>query len=279
MKRILPYFLIFSLFAVSLNAQGQISLKASTEYYYNDEYELSPAPAENGVYPVKLTVNTKTADKTLYVKIYRSQSRQGPFTLIIDTMQGNEEYFDLYDSEPAEPGIKYYYIAVLGRQTLENSTPQQKSDVCCGWGALTHEALYVYVNKALNKSYDKMTVMNKPSALSKLGTEETKGNKTGTFKYSAKVKGMGGVASMKYTGYSDDDLITMTGEMITKSDMFMNGNMDGTLTVTGMYNATIDFSRVIIKDGLAGGGTYGIIPKGTARKEIPYTWNTDRPRK
>ncbi|MBR5401806.1 MAG: hypothetical protein IK102_08340 [Treponema sp.] len=279
MKRILPYFLIFSLFAVSLNAQGQISLKASTEYYYNDEYELSPAPAENGVYPVKLTVSTKTADKTLYVKIYRSQTRQGPFTLIIDTMQGNEEYFDLYDSEPAEPGVKYYYIAVLGRQTLENSTPQQKSDVCCGWGALTHEALYVYVNKALNKSYDKMTVMNKPSALGKLGTEETKGNKTGTFKYTAKVKGMGGVASMKYTSYSDDGLLTMTGEMITKSDMFMNGNMDGTLTVTGMYNATIDFSRVIIKDGLAGGGTYSIIPKGTARKEISYTWNTDRPRK
>ena len=279
MKRIITVFLIFSLFIINLNAQGQISLKASAEQYFNDEYEITPAPSDKGVYPVKLTVTTKTSDKTLYVKIYRAASQEGPFSLIIDTMQGNEEYFDLYDSEPAEPGIKYYYIAVLGRQTLEQSAPEQKSNICCGWGALTHEALYVYVNKALNKSYDKMTLMNKPSALGKLGTEETKGNKTGTFKYSAKVKGMGGVASMKYTNYSDDGLLTMTGEMITKSDMFMNGNMEGTLTVTGMYNATIDFSHVIIKEGLAGGGTYGIIPKGTARKEIPYTWNTDRPRK
>ena len=269
--------ILFALSAASF-AQNKISLKASCEEYFLDEYEPMPKANENGVYPVKLTVTTKTADKTLYIKIYRATSSAGPFTLIIDAMQGNEEYFNLYDNEAAIPGLKYYYKAVLGRYTLENAPQDFKSDVTCGWGALTHEALYVYVNAALNKSYDKMTIMNKPGALSKLGSEEVRGNKTGTFSYEAKVKGMGGIATLTYSAYSDDGQLTIDGFNSTTSDMFLNGNMEGLLTVRGMYNAQIDYSKVLIKKGKAGGGTYGIIPAGAPRKEIEYTWNTDKAR-
>ena len=258
--------------------QSRISLKASCEQYFLDEYEPMPDPNANGVYPVKLTITTKTADKTLYIKIYRAESVTGPFSLIIDSMQGNEEYFDLYDSEPALPGQKYYYQAVLGRYKLEEAPADCVSEITCGWGALTHEALFVYVNAAFNKSYDKMTIMNKPGALSKLGIEEIRGNTSGTFKYEAKIKGMGGVATLTYSNYSDDGLLTINGSTSTTSDMLLTGSMEGILKVNGMYNVQIDYSKVQIKKGKAGGGTYGIIPAGAPRKEIEYTWNTDRPR-
>ena len=276
-KAIVCVFAVFVLAAAAWS-QSIINLKASCEQYFLDEYEPMPGPNANGVYPVKLTITTKTADKTLYIKIYRAVSVTGPFTLIIDAMQGNEEYFNLYDSEPALPGQKFYYKAVLGRYNLEDAPADCVSDTVCGWGALTHEALYVYVNAALNKSYDKMTIMNKPGALSKLGNEETRGNKTGTFKYEAKVKGMGGVATLTYSNYSDDGLLTINGSTSTTSDMFLTGSMEGILKVSGMYNVQIDYSKVQIKKGKAGGGTYGIIPAGAPRKEIDYTWNTDKAR-
>ena len=277
-KKLILFVYAAIFFTTAAWSQSKIHLKASCEQYFLDEYAPMPGPNTDGVYPVKLTVTTKTSDKTLYIKIYRSTSVTGPFTLIIDAMQGNEEYFDLYDSESALPGQKYYYQAVLGRYSLDDAPADCKSSVVCGWGALTHEALYVYVNVALNKSYDKMTIMNKSGALAKLGSEETRGNRTGTFSYEAKVKGMGGVATMTYSNYSDDGILTIDGQTLTKSDMGMNGTMDGLLTVRGMYNAQIDYSKVQIKKGKAGGGTYGIIPKGAPRKEIDYTWNTDRPR-
>ena len=83
---------------------------------------------------------------------------------------------------------------------------------------------------------------------------------------------------MTYNNYSDDGILTIDGQTLTKSDMGMNGTMDGLLTVRGMYNAQIDYSKVLIKKGKAGGGTYGIIPAGAPRKEIDYTWNTDKAR-
>ena len=118
-----------------------------------------------------------------------------------------------------------------------------------------------------------MTLMNKPKAISKLGTEETTGDKAGTFLYNAKVKGVGGVATMSYKNYSDDNLVFFTGDMITNADMFSSGKMDGSVSMQGMYNGTIYFSDVIIKEGKASSGTYGIHPKGSVRTNIPYTWN------
>ena len=263
----------FILISFPLFAKPQIFLTASQEEYFEDAQKKGLVPSKNGIYPVRLTVKVDTNDKTLYVKIYRSENAQGPFKLIIDYMQLNEEYFDLYDNEPAVPGQKYYYIAVLGKQTLADSTADQKSSVACGWGALTHETFYVFFNTTISKSYNKMTLMNKPKAMSKLGTEETTGDKSGTFFYSAKVKGLGGVAVMSYKNYSDDNIVFFNGDMITNADMFSSGIMDGSITMSGMYNGTVYFSNTIIKEGKAAGGTYDIAPKGTLKKSIPYTWN------
>ena len=118
-----------------------------------------------------------------------------------------------------------------------------------------------------------MTLMNNPSALKKLGTEETTGDKSGKFLYNAKIKGIGGLATMTYQNYSDDNLVFFTGDMITQADMFNSGKMDGSMQMTGMYNGTIYFENVTIKESKANAGTYGVKPQGTPRKEIDYSWN------
>ena len=265
--------IIFSLTVLPLFAQNSIKLKASQELYYTEYEEAVIKPSDNGIYPVRLTVSVESADHTLYVKIYRATTANGPFTMILDSMQPNSEYFDLYDSTPMQPGIKYYYKAVLGKDNLQTAAPAQKSNVSIGWGALTHEAFYVFFNTTLKKSYPKMTLMNNPSALKKLGTEETTGDKSGKFLYNAKVKGMGGLATMTYQNYSDDNIVFFNGDMITKADMFSSGTMDGQMQMSGMYNGTIYFENVTIKESKANAGTYGVKPQGTQRKEIDYSWN------
>ena len=275
MKKFLPLciFILFFTQTACIFAQKKISLKASQELYYSDYEEAVITPSDKGIYPVRLTVTVESNDKTLYVKIYRATGATGSFELIIDSMQPNSEYFDLYDSTPMKPGIKYYYIAVFGKTDLNSAAPSQKSNISIGWGALTHEAFYVYFNTTIKKSYPKMTLMNNPSALKKLGSEETKGDKSGKFLYNAKVKGMGGIATMTYQNYSDDNIVFFNGDMITQADMFSSGTMSGQIKMSGMYNGTIYFENITIKESQAHSGTYGIKPANSIRKEIDYTWN------
>ncbi len=273
MKKIIALFSLAFLAANTLFALDTIKLKASQELYYTDYEEAVITPSANGIFPVRLTVTVESSERTLYVKIYRATSASGPFELVIDSMQPNSEYFDLYDSSPMQAGIKYYYTAVLGQTDYKNAAPAQKSNVAIGWGALTHEAFYVFFNTTIKKSYQKMTIMNAKSALKKLGKEETTGNKTGKFSYDAKVKGMGGVATMTYQNYSDDNQVFFTGDMITKADMTSSGTMDGSVRMTGMYNGNIYFENLVIKEALPYAGTYGVKPDGTTRKEVDYSLN------
>lgn len=276
MKRHIIFYILLILLTQKFFSQDSINnsikLKASQELYYS-EYEEAVIKPLNGIYPVKLSLSVESNERTLYVKIYRSISAAGPFELIIDSMQPNSEYFDLYDSTPMKPGIKYYYIAVFGKTDLNSAAPSQKSNISIGWGALTHEAFYVYFNTTIKKSYPKMTLMNNPSALKKLGSEETRGDKSGKFLYNAKVKGVGGLATMTYQNYSDDNIVFFNGDMITQADMFSSGTMSGQIKMSGMYNGTIYFENITIKESQAHSGTYGIKPANSIRKEIDYTWN------
>ncbi len=273
-KRAAIYFITLLFFiSFKLFAEPQIKITASQEEYFNQTEESQLTASDNGIYPVRLCITTLSNDKTLYIKVYRAEDYSGPFHLIIDYMQPNEESFNLYDTSPMELGKKYYYIAVCGKKNLEDADNDQKSNITCGWGALTAESFYVFFNTSLSKSYKKMTLMNKAKAISKLGKEESRGDKSGTFTYSAKVKGIGGHAVMTYNNYSDDNIVSFSGEMITDADMFSSGTMDGVMTMSGMYNGKIFFSDIIVKEGKAAAGSYGIEPAGSSRKNISYTWN------
>ena len=114
MKKCILLYMLIVLSTLPLSAQNSIKLKTSQELYYTEHEEAVIKPSDNGIYPVRLTITVESADRTLYVKIYRATTANGPFTMILDSMQPNSEYFDLYDSTTMQPGIKYYYKAVLG---------------------------------------------------------------------------------------------------------------------------------------------------------------------
>lgn len=85
---------------------------------------------------------------------------------------------------------------------------------------------------------------------------------------------------MKYTNlaefYIDGDAANgpyfeLSGESNTSANMSSNGDMDGTVTATGMYPGKVSYDGVQIKGGAAGGGTYGVEPNGFGRVEVPYT--------
>ncbi len=133
-RKIFAILLFLGMSALVFSAPN-LNLKASQNEYFENAEARGLNASKNGIYPVKLTVNINVNDQTVYIKIYRAEAPEGPYSIIIDYMQPNEEYFDLYDSEPMLPGQKYYYKAVLGKQSLKKAAPENVSNVACGWGA------------------------------------------------------------------------------------------------------------------------------------------------
>jgi len=43
------------------------------------------------------------------------------------------------------------------------------------------------------------------------------------------------------------------------------------MEITGMYPGTIFYDKLILKEGAAGGGSYGVKPEGREYKELSYT--------
>lgn len=124
-------------------------------------------------------------------------------------------------------------------------------------------------NKNIISSHDKLVLMNKPKKLQKLGKESKKGDISGTVAYRTKVRGFSGVVTIKYTDYSDNTDWILNGDNIIKANLFANGKMSGTVTVSGKYNAKISYDNLLIKKGNAGGGFY-TIEYQDGRKEIVH---------
>jgi hypothetical protein len=122
--------------------------------------------------------------------------------------------------------------------------------------------------------------MHKPGSTEKLGTETKYGNISGSIYYNAAISGLGARIIIRLTDYADFYIenvpengvyFTLSGESNTTANMSSNGDMDGTVTCTGMYPGKVIYNGIQIKGGAAGGGTYGIEPDGFSRVEVPYT--------
>ncbi len=50
----------------------------------------------------------------------------------------------------------------------------------------------------------------------------------------------------------------LNGDTNTSASMDASGNMDGIVTIQGMYPGSVSYNNIKIKGGAAGGGTYGI---------------------
>lgn len=189
-----------------------------------------------------------------------------------------------------EPDTKYYFKAYTKMSVITSQNP--------GWGTVTDETFFALYNRHIKISHDRLTLMNKKSNLEKLGHEIIEGLTSGTLEYKTKLQGLSGLVTMTYVNYSDgntnatgsngthanssdglqktpDKPSTLSdwifdGTMITKANMAENGTMDGILKISGMYEGSIYFDKVIIKKARAGGGTYSVVQKGRDRHELSW---------
>lgn len=227
----------------------------------------------SGVYPVKLEWAAPEGGATAY-HIYRSTSQDSGFRKITESPVTECTYIDQNDTAKAG---KYYYYRVLAVNELEQG--KNYSDTIHGYGALTHEQYILEFNKTIKSSQKKMDFFNRPGSTDKLGTETINGNISGTVLYSAKIAGLGANIVIRYDNYADSYIdgnsklgvyFNLTGNSDTSASMDQSGSMSGTITCTGMYPGSVSYDKIQIKGGNAGGGTYGVQPKGFERKELDY---------
>lgn len=125
-------------------------------------------------------------------------------------------------------------------------------------------------NKSIISSHEKLTLMNKPRKLQKLGKESVTGSRTGTLGYRTKVRGFSGVVYIEYKDYSDLEDWTLTGNTNIKANLFANGRMFGTVNIAGKYNAKIIYDDLLIKGGNAGGGFYTVEFENGPSGTVPW---------
>ena len=74
----------------------------------------------------------------------------------------------------------------------------------------------------------------------------------------------------RYENFSDEEGWVFNGEIITKANIKGNGNFDGKVDVSGLYNASVYFDKVKLEDNLPSEGSYGVAFAGESRVEVPY---------
>ena len=139
-----------------------------------------------------------------------------------------------------------------------------------GFQSINHKDFFVLFNHKIGESYKRIELLNKKSNLAKLGKEEVTGKISGKIYYHAKVSGFGGLVTIRYENFSDEEGWVFNGEIITKANIKGNGNFDGKVDVSGLYNASVYFDKVKLEDNLPSEGTYGVAFAGESREEVPY---------
>ena len=245
----------------------------------------------NGVYPVAITWKKPADDNPTYYHVQRSTRTEGGFTRINDaplradglgstgfSYNPTTEIYTFIDrNESARVGRKYYYRVLSLNQLEQGSFPSNER---IGWGGLTHTQYILEFNKTMSSALKKLTLMYKSASTDKLGTETKNGTISGTIYYNAALQGLGARIIITLTNYADFYIenvpengvyFILNGNSNTTANMSANGDMDGTITCTGMYPGKIHYGSIQIKGGAAGGGTYGVEPDGYSRMEVNYT--------
>ena len=130
--------------------------------------------------------------------------------------------------------------------------------------------------KKLNETQTRLTYLNKKSALAKVGTETVNGLVSGTVFYDVKVKGAGGLVTMRYTNYCDESGWVFDGEIITNSNMAQNGTFTGSVKMktpegSGTPDLEVSYDNVLLKKGLPGEGYYLVTLSGSAPAKVDYS--------
>ena len=135
---------------------------------------------------------------------------------------------------------------------------------------INEKDFFILFNHKINESYKKINLLNKKPNIAKLGKEEVAGNISGKVFYHAKISGLGEIVSIRYENYCDEEGWIFNGEIITRGKITGNGNFDGKVEISGLYNATVYFDKAILGNNLPSAGTYGVSFNGENRIEVPY---------
>lgn len=136
---------------------------------------------------------------------------------------------------------------------------------------LTDEKYYLEYIEQIEETQSYLTYMNNKSALAKIGTETINGKISGTLFYTVKIKGLGAEVILKYDNLCNEEGWIFDGSIIVTSDMLSNGNISGTITVSGNKPAIVYYDGVEMKKGDPAAGCYGVQQEGQPRGEVPYT--------
>ncbi|MDE5580775.1 MAG: hypothetical protein K2I95_05080 [Treponemataceae bacterium] len=263
--------------------------------------ETDPGSNDNGVHPVKIVWTAPEGDDAAYYNIYRKENIDGGWGTPINTEPVTETcYID--KNENAKIGTIYYY-SVISLNSLKQGAKRStfieptvgengvikttdvvidgKSTRCgrgWGWGALSAWQYMREERKTIESSHKKLTYMNKPNNLDKMGTETKLGDISGSVYYNA---GMSAYVTMTYTNYADFYIngnkslgiyFLFNGNTNTNANMSANGHMEKTLDCDGMYPGSVIYDNVQIKGGAARGGTYGVIRNGIDSSAVQVDW-------
>lgn len=130
------------------------------------------------------------------------------------------------------------------------------------------EKFFIEYSQQQKATQDRLVLVNKKGNMAKLGEETINGLISGTLHYKTSVQGLKGIVTMTYDNYCDVDGWIFNGTITTKANMSADGTLGGIVSVTN--KGSINYDKVIIKDGKAAGGTYGVtLPDGT-KQDIKY---------
>ncbi len=97
------------------------------------------------------------------------------------------------------------------------------------------------------------------------------GNISGRLTVEVEIQGFTAKTTITYYEYSDIPGIVLNGPQTTFAGFNGDGEMTGTVVVTGDISGTIGLDEVIIKDKKAAGGVYLVTPEDGELVRLPYT--------
>jgi hypothetical protein len=240
-------------------------------------------PNPQGVYPALIKWKRPNSDPYITYKIYRrtygaplnGAVEIGSISASADPAEGIFTFLD--DNSLAEVGVPYYYH-VYAFNALNERYPLNDSntETFAAYGALTPEKFFAEYIKTMNSSLDKLINMNKSGAMDKLGDEDKYGAISGSVHYDTPDSVLSAIPPftiyMHYSNYADyyiennsgqGSYIILNGDSNTRvSSTGGDGQMEGTITVSGMYSGTVNHDNIKIKSQNAADGHYLVQPLG-----------------
>lgn len=305
----------YQYFSISTNNSLGLSSKRYDEVYDKNGFYISkPEPvdsltasnntvfshskAQNGSYPVCLTLSSDNSVSYYEVRIWKTEvsspSIEGYEQITIEPSSFAKDITILKDVVTTPIGTKYYF-AVNGKDELGRESGWSK--IVSGYSAITGATLieymqvycfkpwehidssylttnYPYPSKDVNTKWKNSQIYGKIKAAGtgslSDGITESSYFHNGSVFYKAEVDGIGGAVTLSYNNFGEVEWMNTTGSYTMNVSAKGDGSItnNGGLTIKGMYPATIGMGNLNIKSQKFN-GTYTVIQKnGLGAEEV-----------